>query len=225
MSIDPSKKYRPFPPVALTDRSWPSRTITHAPLWCSVDLRDGNQALPEPMGHERKLRMYKTLLGVGFKQIEIGFPSASQTEYDFARFLVENNQIPDGVALQVLTQAREPLIRKTLEAVRGMKQVIVHVYNSTSTLQRKVVFGSDRKGIVDIATAGVKLVKQLAREYPETEVTLEYSPESFTGTELDFAKEICEAVMDVWEPSKERKIILNLPGTVEMATPNVYADQ
>lgn len=223
--MDPSKKYKPFPPIPLPDRKWPDQTIDKAPLWCSVDLRDGNQALPEPMGHERKLRMYRTLVGVGFKHIEIGFPSASQTEFDFARFLVEQNQIPDGVALQVLTQARESLIRKTLDAVRGMKQVIVHVYNSTSTLQRKVVFGMDRKGIIDIATSGVRLVKQLAAEYPETEVILEYSPESFTGTELDFARDICEAVMDVWEPSPEHKVILNLPGTVEMATPNVYADQ
>jgi 2-isopropylmalate synthase len=225
MSSNPSSKYRPFPPIDLPDRQWPSQTLTRAPLWCSVDLRDGNQALPEPMGHERKLRMWKKLVEMGFPHIEIGFPSASQTEFDFARFLVENREIPDGVVPQVLTQARESLIRKTFEAVRGMKQVIVHVYNSTSTLQRKVVFNTDRKGIIDIATSGIALVRKLAAEYPDTEVILEYSPESFTGTELDFARDICEAVMDTWQPTPQKKLIFNLPGTVEMATPNVYADQ
>ncbi|MFA5121227.1 2-isopropylmalate synthase [Zavarzinia sp.] len=221
----PIEKYRAFPPIDLPNRQWPSRTIDKAPIWCSVDLRDGNQALIEPMGHDRKLRMFRTLVAMGFKEIEVGFPSASQTDFDFCRFLIDNGEIPADVTIQVLTQAREELITKTFDAIRGSKRAIVHLYNSTSTLQRRVVFGLDRAGIVDIAVKGTALVKSLVHLIPETEIVLEYSPESFTGTELDFAREICEAVMDVWQPTPEHKIIFNLPATVEMATPNVYADQ
>ncbi len=221
----PIEKYRAFQPVDLPNRQWPSRTIDKAPIWCSVDLRDGNQALIEPMGHDRKLRMFRTLVAMGFKEIEVGFPSASQTDFDFCRFLIDNGEIPADVTIQVLTQAREELITKTFDAIRGSKRAIVHLYNSTSTLQRRVVFGLDRAGIIDIAVKGTALVKSLVYLIPETEIVLEYSPESFTGTELDFAKEICEAVMDVWQPTPEHKIIFNLPATVEMATPNVYADQ
>ncbi len=224
MKTMPIPKYRPFTPVDLPDRTWPSRSITRAPLWCSVDLRDGNQALVEPMGPERKRRMFETLVAMGFKEIEVGFPSASEVEFDFVRWLIEADAIPDDVTIQVLTQAREPLIRRTFEAIRGARRAIVHLYNSTSTLQRRVVFGLDRAGIVDIAVEGTTLVRELAATMPETDVRFEYSPESFTGTELDFAVEICERVMDVWQPTRERPIILNLPATVEMATPNVYAD-
>jgi len=225
MSRMPIEKYRAFQPIDLPNRTWPSKVITKAPIWCSVDLRDGNQALIEPMGHERKLRMFRTLVKMGFKEIEIGFPSASQTDFDFARFLVEEGEIPDDVTIQVLTQAREELITRTFDAIRGAKRAIVHLYNSTSTLQRRVVFGLDRAGIIDIAVKGTQLVKSLVHTIPETEIVLEYSPESFTGTELDFAKEVCEAVMDVWQPTAEKPIIINLPATVEMATPNIYADQ
>jgi 2-isopropylmalate synthase len=221
----PIQKYRPFQPVDLPDRTWPIRTITRAPLWCSVDLRDGNQALVEPMGPERKRRMFETLVAIGFKEIEVGFPSASQPDFEFVRWLIETDAVPDDVTIQVLTQAREPLIRRTFESIRGARRAIVHLYNSTSTLQRRVVFGCDRDGIVDIAVAGTTLVRELAAAMPETDVRFEYSPESFTGTELDFAVEICERVMDVWQPTPARPIILNLPATVEMATPNVYADQ
>jgi 2-isopropylmalate synthase len=220
----PIHKYRAFPPIALADRQWPTRVIERAPLWCSVDLRDGNQALIEPMGLERKGRMWDALLRMGFKEIEVGFPSSSQPDFDFVRALIDDRRIPDDVTIQVLTQAREPLIRRTFESIKGARRAIVHLYNSTSTLQRRVVFGLDRQGIIDIAVNATKLIVELAREIPETEVLFEYSPESFTGTELDFAKEICEAVMDVWKPTPSRKIILNLPATVEMATPNVYAD-
>ncbi len=226
MMINPHEKYRPFPPVALPDRQWPSRTITAPPVWCSVDLRDGNQSLIEPMGPDRKIRMFNGLLAMGFKEIEVGFPSASQTDFDFVRFLIDNKKIPDGVTIQVLTQAREELIRRTFESLRGAKRAIVHLYNSTSELQRRVVFKLDKPGIVGIAVNGAKLIRQLEREYGMEDVTRhEYSPESFTGTELDFAKEICEAVIDVYEPTPAKKLILNLPSTVEMATPNVYADQ
>ncbi|XYH93157.1 2-isopropylmalate synthase [Sorangium sp. So ce1128] len=225
MSTMPVHKYKPFQPIHLPDRRWPSRVIERAPRWCSVDLRDGNQALVEPMGPERKLRMWNELLRMGFKEIEVGFPSASQPDFDFVRRIIDEGLIPDDVTIQVLTQARAELIERTFEAIRGARRAVVHLYNSTSTLQRRVVFGLDRAGIVDIAVRGATLVRQLAARMPETEVVLEYSPESFTGTELDFAKEICEAVMDVWQPSPSRKIILNLPATVEMATPNVYADQ
>lgn len=225
MSSLPAHKYRPFPPVSLPDRTWPSRTIQRAPVWCSVDLRDGNQALVEPMGHERKRRMFELLVRLGFKQIEVGFPSASQTDYDFLRWLIDGKHIPGDVTIQVLTQAREHLIERTFESLRGARRAVVHMYNSTSELQRRVVFRRDRKGIVDIAVEGTKLLRTIADGYTGTEVSFEYSPESFTGTELDFAKEICEAVMETWGATPERKVILNLPGTVEMATPNVYADQ
>ncbi|XHO83215.1 2-isopropylmalate synthase [Azospirillum sp. A29] len=224
MPKSPSK-YAPFPQVKLTDRQWPSRTLDKAPMWCSVDLRDGNQALIEPMGPDRKRAMFDLLLRMGFKEIEVGFPAASQTDFDFCREIIDGNKIPDGVTIQVLTQAREELIRRTFEGIKGAKRAIVHLYNSTSELQRRVVFGLDRQGIVDIAVQGAKLIKQLADETPETEIVLQYSPESFTGTELDFAVEICEAVMEVWQPTPERRIILNLPSTVEMSMPNVHADQ
>ena len=220
----PAHKYKPFPPIELPDRQWPSRTIKKAPRWCSVDLRDGNQALIEPMGHERKRRMWEALLRLGFKEIEIGFPSASQTDFDFLRWLIEGGHIPPDVTIQVLTQAREDLIVRTFESLRGARRAVVHMYNSTSTLQRRVVFKRDRKGIVDIAVKGTRLLRKIAQQQ-DTEIVFEYSPESFTGTELDFAKEICEAVLDSWGATAENPAILNLPGTVEMATPNVYADQ
>ncbi len=225
MNRMPIEKYRPVQPVNLPDRQWPGKVITKAPIWCSVDLRDGNQALIEPMDPARKRRMFELLVKMGFKEIEVGFPSASQTDFDFVRELIEEGLIPDDVTIQVLTQARDHLIERTFESIKGAKRVIVHLYNSTSTLQRRVVFGLDRQGIIDIAVEGAKLVKKLIPTVPETEIIHQYSPESFTGTELDFAVEICEAVMDVWEPTPEKKVILNLPATVEMATPNIYADQ
>jgi len=221
----PIHKYVPFTPIDLPDRRWPSQVITQAPQWCSVDLRDGNQALIEPMGPERKARMFALLLRLGFKEIEVGFPAASQTDFDFVRQLIDGNQIPPDVTIQVLTQAREELIARTFDAIRGTRRAIVHLYNSTSTLQRRVVFGLDQAGIRDIAVTGARIIKKLTATVPETEVVLQYSPESFTGTELPFAKEICEAVMDIWQPTPQNRIILNLPSTVEMATPNVYADQ
>src|SRR6187431_455574 len=221
----PVQKYRPFQPVNLPDRKWPSRVIEKPPLWCSVDLRDGNQALPEPMSSARKLRMFRKLVQMGFKEIEVGFPSASQTDFDFVREIIEQRLIPDDVTIQVLTQAREPLIRRTFESIEGANRVIVHLYNSTSTLQRRVVFGLPRQGIVDIAVKGTRLIRELSQTVKATEVFFEYSPESFTGTELEFSVEICGAVMDTWQPTVERKMIFNLPATVEMATPNVYADQ
>jgi 2-isopropylmalate synthase len=221
----PSQKYRPFAPVALADRTWPNQVITRPPVWCSVDLRDGNQALIEPMDAERKLRMFMLLLKSGFKEIEIGFPAASQTDFDFVRKLIDERLIPDDVSVQVLTQAREPLIRRTFESLRGAKRAIMHLYNSTSTVQRRVVFGLDRPGIVDIAVQGARVVLDCARAQPDTDWVFQYSPESFTGTELDFAVEICDAVNAVWKPTPQRPVILNLPATVEMATPNVYADQ
>jgi 2-isopropylmalate synthase len=225
MTTMPIHKYRAFQPIDLPNRQWPSRVIEKAPVWCSVDLRDGNQALVEPMGPERKRRMFDLLLKMGFKEIEVGFPAASQTDFDFVRELIEQKIIPDDVTIQVLTQAREDLIKRSFEAIKGAKRAIMHLYNSTSTLQRRVVFGLDRKGIIDIAVNGAKLIKTLAAQMPETEVMYQYSPESFTGTELDFAKEICERVMDVWQPTPQKKVIFNLPATVEMATPNVFADQ
>jgi len=221
----PFHLYRSFTPVPLPDRTWPSKVITKAPRWCSVDLRDGNQALIDPMDIDRKRRMFDLLVKCGFKEIEVGFPSASQPDFDFVRLLIEKNMIPDDVIIQVLTQARPELIERTYESLRGAPRAIVHLYNSTSTLQRRVVFGLDRAGIVDIAVKAAQLCKKLTRTVPEVDVHYEYSPESFTGTELDFAKEICEAVMDVWEPTKARPVILNLPATVEMATANVYGDQ
>jgi 2-isopropylmalate synthase len=221
----PFHHYRPFTPIPLPDRTWPSRVITRAPRWCSVDLRDGNQALIDPMDPERKRRMFDLLVQCGFKEIEVGFPSASQTDFDFVRQLIEEDLIPDDVTIQVLTQARAELIERTFESLRGAPRAVCHLYNSTSTLQRRVVFGLDRAGIVDIAVRAAQLCKKLAATIPECDVQWQYSPESFTGTELDFAAEICEAVMDVWEPTRERPVILNLPATVEMATPNVYGDQ
>ena len=225
MSGMPIHKYRPFGPVDLPDRRWPIQVIDRAPQWCSVDLRDGNQALVEPMGPDRKRRMFDLLVKLGFKEIEVGFPSASETDFAFVRELVEHRLVPDDVTIQVLTQARPELIERSFEAIRGARRAIMHLYNSTSTLQRRVVFGLDKQGIVDIAVSGARLIRDLAATQPETEVVYQYSPESFTGTELDFAIEICEAVMDVWRPSPGKKTILNLPATVEMATPNIYADQ
>jgi 2-isopropylmalate synthase len=226
MMISPQEKYRAYAQIPLADRQWPSRTITKAPIWCSVDLRDGNQSLIEPMGHERKMRMFSSLLAMGFKEIEVGFPSASQTDFDFVRFLIENKKIPEGVTIQVLTQSREELIRRTFESLKGVKSAIVHLYNSTSELQRRVVFRLDKAGVTDIAVKGAKLIMQLEKEYGLEGVTRhEYSPESFTGTEMDYAVEICEAVMDVYQPTPAKKLILNLPATVEMSTPNIHADQ
>jgi 2-isopropylmalate synthase len=222
----PIEKYRPFPPVALSDRQWPSRQITAPPLWCSVDLRDGNQALIDPMTPARKRRMFELLCAMGFKEIEVGFPSASQTDFDFVRELVEDELIPDDVTIQVLTQAREDLIARTFESLRGAPRAIVHLYNSTSTLQRRVVFGTDVAGVTQIAVDGARwCVKYRDEITPDTDIRWEYSPESFTGTELEAALTVCSAVMDVWEPTAERPVILNLPATVEMASPNVYADQ
>ena len=218
-------KYQPLPPIDLPDRRWPSCTITTAPTWCSVDLRDGNQALPIPMGIKEKLEMFQLLVDIGFKEIEVGFPSSSQIEFDFVRLLIEKNLIPDDVTIQVLVQARDELITRTFESLRGAKRAIVHLYNSTSPLQRRVVFGLEKPDIINIATSGAKLVKELVSTLPGTQVTMEYSPESFSSTEIDFALEICEAVVDVWQPTPENKIILNLPVTVEYATPNVHADQ
>ncbi len=221
----PFHHYRPFTPIPLPDRTWPHRVITKAPRWCSVDLRDGNQALIDPMDPERKRRMFDLVVKCGFKEIEVGFPSASQTDFDFVRQLIEEDLIPEDVIIQVLTQARPELIERTFESLRGAPRAVCHLYNSTSTLQRRVVFGLDRAGIVDIAVRAAQLCQKLARAIPECDVHWQYSPESFTGTELDFAIEICEAVMDVWEPTVARPTILNLPATVEMATPNIYADQ
>src|SRR5499426_3968456 len=221
----PFHLYRPFTPIPLPDRTWPSRVITRAPRWCSVDLRDGNQALIDPMDPERKRTMFDLLVRCGFKEIEVGFPAASQPDFDFVRQLVEEDLIPEDVTIQVLTQARPEQIERTYESLRGAPRAVVHLYNSTSTLQRRVVFGLDRAGIVGIAVRAARLCRELARTVPGCDVRYQYSPESFTGTELDFAVEICEAVMDVWEPSAARPVILNLPATVEMVTPNVYGDQ
>ncbi len=218
-------KYRQFAPIDLPNRQWPTRTLDKAPMWCSVDLRDGNQALVEPMGPERKRRMFDLLVRLGFKEIEVGFPAASQTDFDFVRQLIDEKAIPADVTIQVLTQARDELIERTFQAIKGAKRAIVHLYNSTSTVQRRVVFALDRPGIVDIAVKGTKTVKRLVPTVPETEIVFQYSPESFTQTELDFAKEICEAVMDEWGPTAQKKMIFNLPATVEAATPNIYADQ
>ena len=223
-----SKQYIPFQPLQWPNRKWPNKTITKAPIWCSVDLRDGNQALVTPMQLEEKLLMFKTLVDIGFKEIEVGFPSASETEYEILRTLIEGHHIPDDVTIQVLVQARPELIKKTFEAVKGAKNVIVHFYNSTSTLQRKVVFKEDMPGIIKIAVEGAKLIRQLTEEEIASSgmnIRYEYSPESFTGTEIDFAIEICEAVMETLGATNENPIILNLPSTVEMSTPNTYADQ
>ena len=226
MKSESISKYRPFPVVALADRTWPDRVITEAPTWCSVDLRDGNQALPIPMSVEEKLEMFDLLVKVGFKEIEIGFPSASDTEFSFMRRLIEEDRIPEDVTVQVLVQTRRHLIERTFEAIKGARRVIVHIYNSTSTLQRRVTFGdASQEDIKAIAVTGAEVVKELVPTIPNTEIVLQYSPESFSDTELDFALECCEAVIDVWQPTVERKIILNLPATVEWATPNVHADQ
>jgi 2-isopropylmalate synthase len=223
----PFQKYKPFKPIPLPDRTWPDKVITDAPRWCSVDLRDGNQALIEPMTPNEKQKMYDLLLDIGFTEIEVGFPAASQTDFDFVRKIIEEDRIPDGVTIQVLCQAREELIKRTCEAVAGAKRVIFHLYNSTSTLQRKVVFNKSREEVINLATDATQIVKDNTRELVAsgTALTLEYSPESYTATEMDFAVEICAAVMDVWQPTVDDKIVLNLPSTVEMATPNVYADQ
>jgi 2-isopropylmalate synthase len=218
-------KYRPFPPVRLPDRTWPDRVLDRAPEWCSVDLRDGNQALPQPMSVEEKLEFFDVLCRVGFKQIEVGFPSAADTEFNFLRRLIEENRIPEDVTVQVLVQTRDHLIRRTFEAINGAKRAIVHIYNSTSPLQRRVTFGdASRESIRDIAIEGARLVKELVPTVPQTEVVLQYSPESFSDTELDFALECCNGVIDVWQPTPDRKMIINLPDTVQWTTPNIHAD-
>jgi len=220
-----AEKYIPFKAVPLPDRKWPNVVITKPPIWCAVDLRDGNQALIEPMDSDRKTRMFKLLCDMGYKEIEVGFPAASETDFDFVRELIEKKMIPDDVTIQVLTQSRPELIERTFEACRGARRVIVHLYNSTSTLQRRVVFNTDYAGIIEIAVSGAKLVKQMADADPKTEWVFEYSPESFTGTELEFARDICAAVGDIYKPTPQKKMIVNLPATVEMSSANVYADQ
>jgi len=222
---NPVNKYKAFKSINIKDRQWPSKVINQAPIWCSVDLRDGNQALIEPMGSERKDRMFTLLCKLGFKEIEVGFPSASQTDYDFVRSLIENKKIPSDVNIQVLTQSRNELIEKTFESLKGIPRAIVHFYNSTSTLQRKVVFNQDKNGIKEIAINGALKIKELALANPETDWSFEYSPESFTGTELDYAAEVCDAVVDILREVSRHKIIINLPATVEMSTPNIYGDQ
>ena len=222
---NPIDKYSAFKPIELKNRKWPSKIIKNAPIWCSVDLRDGNQALIEPMGSERKNRMFNLLCKLGFKEIEVGFPSASQTDFDFVRDLIENKKIPSDVNIQVLTQAREELIIKTFESLKDASKAIVHFYNSTSTLQRKVVFDQDKKGIKKIATNAATLIKNIAEKNPNTDWTFEYSPESFTGTELEYAREVCDEVVEILKPVTKNKIIINLPATVEMSTPNIYGDQ
>lgn len=225
MQSSPITKYRPWGTINLPNRKWPDRTIEKVPQWCSVDLRDGNQSLPIPMGIEQKLELFDLLTKIGFNEIEVGFPSAAQTEFDFARKLIDENRVPDGVSLQVLTQAREHLIRRTFESLKGAKNAIIHLYNSTSPLQRKVTFGMSKEEIKKIAVDGVKLVRNLLPELEGTDVRLEYSPESFSDTEIEYSLEVCEAVMEAWEPTEEKPIILNLPATVELFTPNVHADQ
>ena len=222
---NPTDKYKAFEPINLKDRKWPNKVIQEAPVWCSVDLRDGNQALIEPMGSERKNRMFSLLCKLGFKEIEVGFPSASKTDFDFVRDLIENKKIPSDVNIQVLTQARKELIIKTFDSLKGASKGIIHFYNSTSTLQRKVVFDQDKDGIKKIAVDAAKLIKDLAIKNSETEWTFEYSPESFTGTELEYAREVCDEVVDILSPASKNKIIINLPATVEMSTPNIYGDQ
>jgi len=225
MLKDPSKKYRPFPPVQLPERQWPNRVLTHAPIWCSVDLRDGNQALAMPMNVSQKLELFQTLVKCGFKEIEVGFPSASNTEFTFNRRLIEEKRAPEDVWLQVLVQAREDLIERTFESLVGARKAIVHLYNSTSPAQRRVVFGMSKDQIVQVAVRGATWIKERLPRLKDTEVMLQYSPESFSATEVEFAREISEAVMEVWQPTPQRKMILNLPDTVEVAMPNVYADQ
>ena len=225
MLKNPAGKYRAFPPIDLPDRRWPGNTITAAPIWMSTDLRDGNQALFEPMDAARKMRMFKMLVEIGFKQIEVAFPAASQTDFDFVRELIEGGHIPDDVTIEVLTQAREDLIRRTMDSLKGSKQAIIHLYNATAPAFRKIVFATDRAGVKEIAVRSTRLIKEIAATQPETAWTFQYSPEVFTSTELDFAKEVCDAVIEVWNPTPQRRAILNLPATVEVATPNVYADQ
>jgi len=225
MIFPPSSKYRPFPPIQITDRQWPNRTLTHAPIWCSVDLRDGNQALAVPMNVSQKLELFDALVKCGFKEIEVGFPAASNTEFQFNRRLIEEGRIPDDVTIQVLVQAREDLIEKTVQSLIGAKRVIIHLYNSTSPAQRRVVFGKSKDEIKQIAVQGARWIKDRLPLLAGTDVRLQYSPESFSATEVEYAKEISEAVMDVWQPTPERPMILNLPDTVEVAMPNVYADQ
>ena len=220
----PSSKYRAFTPVKLTDRTWPDAVLTQAPIWCSVDLRDGNQALIEPMDIPRKLKMFEMLVKIGFKEIEVGFPSASQTEFDFLRRLIDENLIPDDVTIQVLTQAREPLIRRTFEALQGAKQAIVHLYNATAPVMRRIVLGMNEDEIVELAAVNARLFQQLAAEQPATRWTFQYSPEMWSGTELTFSKRVVDAVTDVWQPTSEHKCIINLPSTVEHSTPNIFAD-
>lgn len=226
-SAMPIHKYRPFHEqikVELTDRTWPTKRITEAPIWCAVDLRDGNQALIDPMSPERKMKMFELLVNMGYKEIEVGFPSASQTDFDFVRQLIEGGHIPEDVTIQVLTQARDHLIERTYEAIKGVHRAIVHLYNSTSVLQRRVVFNADKQGVIDIALAGARKCLEMEKTVPETVVHYEYSPESYTGTELEFALEVCNAVINEFQPTPDHKMIINLPATVEMATPNVYAD-
>ena len=225
MLAHPQTKYTPFKPVGLTDRTWPNQVISKPPIWMSTDLRDGNQSLFEPMNGEKKLRMFQTLCAIGLKEIEVAFPSASDTDFGFVRKLIEEQLIPEDVTIEVLTQAREHLIRRTMESVRGAKKAIVHVYNATSKPFRDIVFNMTRDEVREMAVAGVKLVREIAATMPETEIQLEYSPETFTGTELDFALEVCDAVTEAWGATPARKVILNLPTTVELTTPNVYADQ
>jgi 2-isopropylmalate synthase len=224
MLKNPATKYRAFAPVRLADRTWPDAVLARPPVWCSVDLRDGNQALIEPMDVTRKLRMFKTLVDIGFKEIEVGFPSASQTEWDFVRRLIDEHLVPDDVTIQVLTQAREPLVRRTFEAMRGARRVIVHLYNATAPVMREVVLGLDQDGIVELATSQARLFRDIAAEYPETEWIFEYSPEMFSSTELEFSRRVVDAVTAVWEPTPQRKCIVNLPSTVEHSTPNIFAD-
>jgi len=225
MLKNPATKYRPFPTIDLPDRRWPNRVLTQAPIWASVDLRDGNQALAVPMNVAQKLELFQTLVRIGFKEIEVGFPSASNTEFAFNRRLIEENRIPDDVTIQVLVQAREDLIERTFESLIGAKKVIIHLYNSTSPAQRRVVFGKSKEEIKAIAVQGARWIQERLHRLAGTDVRLQYSPESFSATEVEFAKEIAEAVMDVWRPTPERRMILNLPDTVEVAMPNVHADQ
>jgi 2-isopropylmalate synthase len=225
MLKNPATKYRSFKPVNLTNRQWPSRVITRAPIWMSTDLRDGNQSLFEPMNAERKMRMFKTLVQIGFKEIEVAFPSASQTDFNFVRELIEGGHIPDDVTIEVLTQARDDLIERTFESLRGVPRAIVHLYNATAPEFRRVVFGLDKNGVKELAQNATRTIKRIADATPETHFTFQYSPEVFSGTELEFAKEVCDAVFDIWQPTPEHKAIVNLPATVEMSTPNIYADQ
>ncbi|MFB2769085.1 2-isopropylmalate synthase [Pelatocladus sp. BLCC-F211] len=225
MLNNPATKYRPFAPINLSERTWPNQTITHPPIWLSTDLRDGNQALIEPMNIHRKLRLFQLLVSIGCKEIEIAFPSASQTEFDFVRYLIEQELIPDDVTIQVLTPAREELIRRTFAALKGAKRAIVHLYNAVSPVFRRIVFGLDRQGTINLAVNAAKLFPELAAEQPDINWQFQYSPEIFTATELDFAQEICNAVLDVWQPTPQHKAIINLPASVEVATPNIFADQ